>query len=197
MGNPREPLEPDGIYHIYNHAVGKDNLFREPRNYPFFMGKFEKWIVPVCDVLAYCLMPNHFHFAVRVKSVEVLEQIFEEKIKKRASAFVIQQYSNCFNSYVQAYNKIYLRMGSLMTESFKRKKVGSDEHLKTLICYIHNNPVKHGFVKKPDDWKHSSYPGIVGNTPSFVKRHEVIELFDSLENLVFVHCLNLGRDSEI
>ncbi|MEO5572289.1 MAG: hypothetical protein ABIT08_16050, partial [Bacteroidia bacterium] len=61
-------LEPDKFYHIYNHAVGKENFFENDANYKWFLGKFIKYAVPVCDVFAFSLMPNHFHFTVRIKS---------------------------------------------------------------------------------------------------------------------------------
>ena len=68
MGNPRDPLTFESTFHIYNHAVGEDLFFREEENYRFFMEKFSKWILPVSKVSAYCLIPNHFHFCLRVKS---------------------------------------------------------------------------------------------------------------------------------
>ena len=225
MGCPRDFLEPDKFYHIYNHANGNDKLFREEKNYHFFMQKIEKYIVPCCDIHSYCLIPNHFHFAVRVKSEYILLKMWEEKIDKKLSKLILppaisknssglligdesdlrilklsiiekllsEQFSHCFNSYVQAYNKIYNRMGSLMKESFQRKNVDSERYLKTLICYIHNNPVNHGIVKSTDRWKHSSYNSLFTETPTFIKRKEVIELFGTLENLVVAHQERIGK----
>ncbi|MBL0342861.1 MAG: hypothetical protein IPP71_19440 [Bacteroidetes bacterium] len=85
MGCPRDLLKPNKLYHIFNHANGKDKLFKEERNYPFFMKKIEKWILPCCDIHAYCLIPNHFHFAMKIKSEKELSTIFEEKISKKLS----------------------------------------------------------------------------------------------------------------
>ena len=69
------PLEPDKYYHIYNHAVSKDNLFVKEANYHFFLKKYAQYILPVADTFAYCLMPNHFHFAVRIKDRSDIESI--------------------------------------------------------------------------------------------------------------------------
>jgi hypothetical protein len=66
MANPREPFEPDTIFHVYNHGNGDDLIFRENENYLFFLERFRVYITPVADIYAYCLMPNHFHFLLRV-----------------------------------------------------------------------------------------------------------------------------------
>ena len=60
-------LEPGSIYHIYNHAVGKENLFLSPDNYSYFLKRYQFFINPVADTYVYCLMLNHLHFLVEVK----------------------------------------------------------------------------------------------------------------------------------
>src|SRR5688572_6417773 len=113
MGNPRDPLTLDSTFHIYNHAVGKDRFFREEINYGFFMSKCVKWIIPVSDLLSYCLIPNHFHLVCRIKSRVELEILFQEKLNIRIDhvqninkspvtileKLVNEQFSHCFNSY--------------------------------------------------------------------------------------------------
>jgi REP element-mobilizing transposase RayT len=76
-------LEPGCFYHIYNHANGSDNLFREEENYYYFLRKWKKYIHPIADTVAYCLMPNHFHWLVKVKDREllVLEMVRRRKLK--------------------------------------------------------------------------------------------------------------------
>ncbi len=71
---------PSTTYHIYNHANGGDNLFREEENYHYFLRKWKQHIHPVADTLAYCLMPNHFHFMVTVK---VRELLVKAMVKRR------------------------------------------------------------------------------------------------------------------
>lgn len=61
-------FEPDQVYHIYNRANGNENLFRESRNYRFFLQKYFAYINPVAETYAYCLLPNHFHAMIRVRS---------------------------------------------------------------------------------------------------------------------------------
>jgi REP element-mobilizing transposase RayT len=80
MPQPRIPLEPERMYHIWTHANGSENLFRTDENYRYFLDKYTWYIQPVADTFAYCLMPNHLHLMVRVKGEEdVLEYIRERK----------------------------------------------------------------------------------------------------------------------
>ena len=63
-----ELLQFDTYYHIYNHANGDDNLFREEKNYSFFLEKYHQHIDPIAETIAWCLMPNHFHLLVKIKT---------------------------------------------------------------------------------------------------------------------------------
>src|ERR1043165_3191633 len=68
------PLLYDTYYHIYNRGVNRENIFIEERNYDLFLKLLEKHLLPVVDLVAYCMLRNHFHLLVRVKSeVEILE----------------------------------------------------------------------------------------------------------------------------
>lgn len=55
-------LIPGNYYHIYNKAVTDNNLFIEEKNYRFFLTKIKKYLLNSVDILAYRLMPNHYHF---------------------------------------------------------------------------------------------------------------------------------------
>ncbi len=188
------PLEPDKYYHIYNHANGKENLFLNKGNYLFFFEKYEFYINPIADTFAYCLMPNHFHFALRIKSENDIVKKLSESYKlsessnnERIQKYLSKQFSNLFSSYTQAFNKQQKRKGSLFIPNFSRKQITDEKYLKELIFYIHYNPIHHGFVKSINDWKYSSYKTILSSKFTNVKRNEVIELFDSSENFIFCH----------
>jgi len=58
-----------GIYHIYNQGNNRQLLFFNRENYLYFLQKIRMHLLPYADLLAYCLMPNHFHFMVEVKEV--------------------------------------------------------------------------------------------------------------------------------
>ena len=112
------PLIPEHIYHVFNHAVGSENLFREADNYSYFLELAIKHIVPVADFYAYNLLPNHIHFLIRIKSIENLSHYyFLQKEKETESnmdwpKYVMQQFSNFCNAYSKAYNKRFQRRGA-------------------------------------------------------------------------------------
>lgn len=59
------PLLPGVFYHIYNRGNNRENIFIEERNYTLFMNLYSRYIPPIADTYAYCLLRNHFHFLVR------------------------------------------------------------------------------------------------------------------------------------
>ena len=200
-------LNPEQFYHIYNRANGNDKLFKKSDNYLYFLLKYKLYILPIADLYAYCLMPNHFHFLIQVKSETVIEKLllnhkqnakynktlqgFETlaglERQKIISSYLTKQWSNLFNSYTQAYNKQNNRQGSLFMRNYKRKKIGDEHYLKKLIHYIHYNPVKAGLTSEPKKWDFSSYRSVLSNKPTNLMREEVIALFDDLENFKSCH----------
>ncbi|MFO7939749.1 MAG: hypothetical protein R6U66_08370 [Bacteroidales bacterium] len=62
-----EVLENGHYYHIYNRGVNSETLFQEKKNYSDFLQLYQKYISPIADTYAYCLMNNHFHFLIRIK----------------------------------------------------------------------------------------------------------------------------------
>ena len=88
------------VYHIYNKSVGNDVLFKTPKDYEFFLKKLKRFILPVSDLLAYCLIPNHFHLLLKIKDYELIPEIKNEE----ETIFLTQKFSNFFISYSRSYN---------------------------------------------------------------------------------------------
>ncbi|MFB6341095.1 transposase [Saccharicrinis sp. FJH62] len=61
-------FESDQLYHVYNQGNNKQDIFFCKENYLFFLKKIETHISPYADIIAYCLMPNHFHLMIKVNS---------------------------------------------------------------------------------------------------------------------------------
>src|SRR5690606_4868816 len=120
MPDPRIPLEPDQMYHIWTHASGSENLFRSDENYRYFLEKYAYYLYPVAETFAYCLMPNHLHLMVRFRSLEALKNLQKnlqglqnlEGLDMAVERFLSRQFSNLFNAYTKAYNKMYDRSGN-------------------------------------------------------------------------------------
>ena len=174
-----EKFEPETYYHIVNHAVGSENLFRNDDNFRYFLKRYADYMPSVCGTLAYCLMPNHIHFLVMTHSKVTLKE--HPKYKMDFHKLIIQELSNLLNAYAKAYNKMYDRRGALWIDYTKRFKIENDSYLTSVINYIHQNPVKHGFVKDPADWVYSSYNSILSSKPSLLEKSQVINWFGSKE----------------
>lgn len=196
MPQKRIPLQPQHTYHIWTHANGDETLFRSEENYDYFLKKYLHHVHPVVDTFACCLMPNHLHLMVRVKGAEALKKFYEEKyaqkIKdltgfKNLSGLVSQQFSNLFNGYTKAYNKMYERRGSLFIRPFNRKHINSDKYFTQLIAYIHNNPIHHGFTEDLSDWPFSSLHAYVLDKLTNINREEAMNWFGDMENFQVEH----------
>ena len=125
-----QKLEPDCFYHIYNRGINGCTIFENLDNYLFFIKQFSKYVIPLCDIYAYCLMPNHFHFVLKIKSNEELLIFAENELKltnvKKEGLYAIQnvvskQISKFISSYSQSYNIAHSRHGALLESPFKRK----------------------------------------------------------------------------
>jgi REP element-mobilizing transposase RayT len=144
------PLESGNYYHIYNRGNNRDDIFYESENYYHFLRLYEKYIEPVADTFAWCLLKNHFHFLVYIKTnSEINENLLNySTVEKPKVISASKQFSHFFNAYTQAINKRYNRTGSLFEKNFKRKLVLTEAYFGRLIFYIHNNPV-HPELLKP------------------------------------------------
>ncbi|NML57816.1 transposase [Chryseobacterium cheonjiense] len=183
-----ENFECGYVYHIYTHANAKDLIFREEENYKYFLEKLIKYIIPIAEIYAYCLLPNHFHLLLRFKN---LDDVLSEDGHK----YLMKQFSNLLNGYAKAYNKRYNRKGSLFLDYLKRKRVNDEKYLIKLLHYIHNNPVNHGFVEDIGEWKYSSYNSYINLTKeSQIERTEMMQYFETVDNFIEYHKSNIEYD---
>lgn len=134
-------------YHLYNRGAGKAKIFFNDGNYQYLLRLVKEYYQKHgATVIAYCLMPNHYHFLLRQESEEPLSKFMQV----------------LFNAYVQALNIQQGRAGTLFEGRFKHKRVDTWEYLIVLCRYIHRNPVKAGLAAKPEDWAYSNYREWVG-----------------------------------
>ncbi len=187
-------LFPEMYYHIYNHGNASDNIFLNDDNYSYFLNRYAFFVNPLVDTLAYCLLPNHFHFVVHIKKEEEICELHAEKYpgKNELStdlipSFISQQFSNFFNAYSKAFNKAHNRKGKLFRLPFKRKLLDNDAYLLKAIHYVHANPVHHGFVKNMHDWTFSSIHAYETNGKTSIKKAQGLELFDGIEGFRRYH----------
>ena len=185
----KQPILHGNYYHIYNRGNNGIDIFFENENYYHFLRLYAKYIEPIAETYAWCLLKNHFHLLVRIKEkVEIVQnELTYSTTEKPKTIDPSRQFSHLFNAYTQAVNKRHNRTGSLFETTFERKLVSSEKYFQQLIFYIHNNPVHHGFVKQMSLYPWSSYETIISNKPTKLKRAEVIELFGDVENFLLYH----------
>ena len=176
-----EHLEYGKIYHIENRGINKGDVFFETKNYEYFLNLYAKHIDPIAETYAWCLMKNHFHLLVKIKN--------ESQISETRNPY--QYFSNLFNAYAKGINKAYGRTSSLFQKKFKRKLVDSETYFKNLILYIHNNPINHGICDNAMDYAWSSYLIHVSDKKTNLKKAEVLDLFDDVENFKTAHELRI------
>ncbi len=171
-------------YHLYNRGINSCNIFKEEDNYRYFLSLYEKYVDPIAETYAWVLMPNHFHFLVRVKEETLNLSGFENRTGLKPPH---QYFSNLFNAYTKAFNKRYDRHGALFERPFKRKLIEGEDFLKNVLLYIHNNPVHHRFCDHTEEYPWSSYLIYLSGNSSKLPRKEVMEMFGDEANFKFCH----------
>ena len=147
MPSKRPEFLPNHYYHLYNRGAHKHLLFQEEDNYLFVIRKIKHYCQQLSlTMIAYCLMPNHYHFLIRQDG--------------NFPAGLLPQ--RVFNSYSKAYNKKNGHEGTLFTDNYYIIEIKETSHLLHLCRYIHGNPVKDGFVAHPSDWIYSNFNEYIG-----------------------------------
>ncbi len=148
-------IQKDQLYHIYNQGNNRDIIFKEDDDYFEFLHRFKKNVNPYCQVVSYCLMPNHFHFLINT----IGESILPVKLGTVDSTQLANGFRLLCSGYANNFNKKYDRSGSLFRQKTKAKELESKDENYPFYCfhYIHQNPMKAGLCEKMEDWEFSSF----------------------------------------
>lgn len=153
------PFQPGHYYHLYNRGNDRNPIFFERENYLHFLRLIRRHLIEqTLDVLAYCLMPNHYHLLVQCRTNTVSRAMMRLSV-----------------AYTKAMNRRYNRVGVLFQGQFQAIAVDSDEYLYHLTQYIHLNPVKAGLVAHPQDWEFSSYLDYAGLRSGTLPKLDVVQ----------------------
>ncbi len=153
------------LYHIYNQGNNKELIFREHCDYILFLKKFREKLLHSCQVVSYCLMPNHFHFLINTtdKSVSIV------KLGRVKSTQLGNGFRLLCSGYSNEFNKKYGRSGSLFRQKTQAKNLEVNCGVNRtnnypLICfnYIHQNPLAAGLTDKMENWEFSSFRDYFG-----------------------------------
>ena len=149
-------------YHIYNRGCNRENIFISEGNYTYLLQQVKR-ILPgsSISIVAYCLMPNHYHFFLRTDTDDA------------ASRFI----QRLFSGYTQAFNKQQKRSGTLFEGRAKSVEVSNDQHALHLCRYLHLNPVAARLMQQPEDWPYSNYLEWIGKRPGALIDREFVQHF--------------------
>lgn len=159
----RQRVHFDGaIYHVYSKGVNGQHIFIDDQDRETFLRILKKNIAAAsAELLAYCLMGNHYHLAVKVGSIPLW------KLMHRT-----------LSSYALIFNRRHERTGHLFQARFEARICLDERYLRTLIPYIIMNPVRAGLVERPQDWPWSS----LLNEPLTEEALAELAQFDPWEN---------------
>ena len=172
---------PGHYYHVYNRGVEKRNIFIDDEDYRVMLDYLKVALSPdedlddidlshtgtrrlrrkkideKVDLLAYCLMPNHFHFLFYLHDEEGIQELMQ----------------SIMTGYVMYFNKKYDRVGSLFQGKYKASHIDNEAYLWHISRYIHRNP---------EDWRNYEYSSIgyyIGQRrSSWVKPEAILQLHE-------------------
>ena len=165
----------NSYYHLYNRAHSKNTIFNNAEDYIFFVSILKKYLTPKVkvkinneffeidnpksmhrniDLIAFCIMPNHFHLLVKQKNEKDIS-----KFVKRISI-----------SYCLYYRKKYKHSGYLFQGRFKGVLLRTEKAISKTFDYVHKNPTKAKLAKKEENYRWSSSRHYAGKQRfSFIK----------------------------
>lgn len=162
----------NGYYHLYNRGVAKNNIFLSSLDYGVFLSYLKEYLSPfippteeeIADqgrvyfrknyyskikLMAFVLMPNHFHFLLKQSEIRAIEGFMRSLITR----------------YCGYFNRHYKRVGHLFQDNYKGILIGQENYFLWLSRYIHLNPQE--LLEKTDSlisYPYSSYPTYLGKS---------------------------------
>lgn len=184
----------DSYYHVFNRGVEKRDIFLTDKDYRFFQTYLYIYLYPLKKVLekhpdlplrlynknlseevelvAYCLMPNHFHLLLKQKT-------------KNGISKLMKQITNAYTLYFNQKNN---RVGGLMQGRFKAVPITEDNLLIHILRYIHLNPVASNLTQDLNSYPWSSYPDYLGKeTDLSCSKKDILSFFPSIEDFEKFH----------
>lgn len=156
-------------YHIYNRGINSRIIFNGAEDYQQFLTSYHYYNFLALDTFAYCLLNNHFHFLIRVRSRHEQKRLFYLHQKQQPHRYHTLKYrifkplsgssqlGHLFNSYTGFFNDRYNKTGALLEGRFKRIEIDNQDYRNFVACYIHRNPLHHRLVADYHNYRWSSY----------------------------------------
>jgi REP element-mobilizing transposase RayT len=169
MARPLRIEFPGAVYHVTSRGNAKQAIFIDDED----RGRFFDVLSMVVERFhwlchAYCLMKNHYHLLIETPKGNLSKGMRELN-----------------GIYTQGFNQRYRRVGHLFQGRYKAIIVEKDNHLLSLCRYVVLNPVRVGLIKRPEQWRGSSYRATLGlvRRPSFLTDDWILSQFDGRKRI--------------
>jgi len=211
----KEPFVQDNYYHIFNRGNNRQPLFLCAEDYVHFLNLYAIYAHPVLETFSWCLMKNHYHFCIRIKSSSELGcfdkrnrlekdagikwQLFPKQdipLQYQINPNPARMLNFMFDAYAKHFNFRYSATGAVFERGIKRRHIDSKNYLTEAIIYIHNNPVKHKITEIPEAYHWSSYHEIIHGNSRFCSMQSIMNIFGDRENFIATHKDRYGNGSE-
>ena len=182
----------DGYYHVYNRGVEKRDIFLDQQDYSVFLRFLKEYLLPLnhpdlktlqgfnprrrpknysdqITLLAYCLMPNHFHLFIKQKTHDGLKQFM----------------TALGTNYVMYFNHKNDRVGPLFQGVYKAALIAEEPYYLHISRYIHRNPRSITRVQPLHTYPYSSYRYFLNEkAPDWLHPHEILSMFRSGQSIM-------------
>jgi putative transposase len=132
----------NGFYHVMNRGNNRLDIFENISTKSMMLNYFERAVqIEGFEILAYCIMPNHYHLLVRAETTATLSK-------------AMQHINQSFSRY---YMRRYRYVGHVFQGRFSSTSINTREYLSRVIRYIHQNPVRGRLCQDALTYYYSSY----------------------------------------
>ena len=138
-------------YHIFNRWLNEQTIFYYEKDYQRFIESMKKYNeeYPWIKLLAWALLPNHFHFVLKSDESGLDISNYMRKVQ--------QSYAMYFKTKYRRLSPDSFKKWPVFDWRFKAKLIDSEQYLEKVLIYVALNPVKHWIVDKIEDYKFTSY----------------------------------------
>ncbi len=149
----------DTLYHVFNRGNNREQLFFQPSHYLYFLAKLRQHVRPICPLIGYCLMPNHFHLLLYPGALAVAPLPLAAGVPR---GYLSGALATLLSSFSQGLNQQQRRTGLRFEGRTQARPLTSDRYAAHCLHYVHQNPVRAGLSADLAGWPYSSYRDYAG-----------------------------------
>lgn len=193
-------FEAEKYYHIFNRGNQGQQIFFNDADRRRFLDRFHRLLHPYVRLFAYCLLDNHFHLLIQIRSEQEIDAVTPPEFilntgnPSKIHTRVSEAFRRLFLAYAKSINRQQEIKGSIFQKTVRRILVDNDLYLARLVHYIHYNPVHHGLVSQFEDFRWSSYRSIVEHDDRYLESAAILRLFGSQQQFVTMHHRDCDND---